>query len=175
MEGDGPLKGLGMASDLDRFEVKFQKQPDGCWVWIAGKKGGGYGVFYLNGRLRGAHRASLFLYKNLPIDTPLDAMHSCDNPACVNPDHLSYGTRTDNMRDAARKGRTVRVGSWAGSLNPRSKLSAKQLESLQRDLSQVGACTKALAEKYGISRTRVQQINKAKTKKEGGGWALEEF
>jgi len=161
--------------DLMRFEAKVVKQTSGCWHWNASKKGGGYGAFWLRGSLRGAHRASLFLYKGQPLETPLDAMHSCDTPGCVNPDHLAYGTRTQNMRDASEKGRTVRVGDWTGMNNPKAKLTTDQRLSLEKML-QLGHKKADIALEFGVTAVRVQQIaREAKPKKDGGGYAVEEF
>ena len=168
---------MGHLVDLARFQSKYVARPNGCWEWIAGKKGNGYGAFYLHGSLRGAHRVSLFLHKALPLDTPLDAMHSCDNPSCVNPEHLSYGTRTENMRDASRKGRIVHVQDWSATKNPRAKLTTEQRQSLEIAI-QAGETTRDLSERFGITMCRVQQIArdvKKRAKKNGDGWVAEEF
>ena len=159
--------------DIARFEAKLRKADSGCWEWCAGKKGGGYGVFWLDGALRGAHRASLALYRGEPLETALDAMHSCDNPGCVNPDHLSYGTRFDNMRDASSKGRTVRVADWRGPLNPRAKLTIAQRQEVERQLLD-GRAKREIADDFGITAVRVQQIAR-EAKSRGGGWEREEF
>lgn len=146
--------------DLERFMAKVDKTDGGCWEWVASKKGGGYGAFYLNGRLHGAHRASLFLFRGLDLSTPLDAMHSCDNPSCVNPDHISYGTRAENMVDASVKGRIVRVQDWRGALNPKSKLPEGCVQEVVESVS-AGMTRKEASTKFGVSAVRVGQILKA--------------
>jgi len=143
--------------NLKRFEAKIEKVDSGCWLWKAGLKGGGYGVFWLNGALRGAHRASLYLYKQESLETSLHAMHSCDNPSCVNPDHLSYGTASQNMADASAKGRIALTGDWTGTRNPKAKLSESQRMSLDARLAN-GERNRTLANEFGISIVRVQQI-----------------
>lgn len=163
-------------SAKERFLAKVEKT-ETCWLWRGGLKGGGYGIFYLDGKYCGAHRVSLLLFKSLPFQPGLDAMHSCDNPACVNPDHLSYGTRTQNMQDAAAKGRTRCMADWRGQKNPKSKLSSEQIAEIQARRSAGEQCKK-IASDYGISDVRVSQLTKAvtaKSKKAGGGWAIEEF
>jgi len=75
-----------------------------CWEWIGAQTRFGYGQFRSNGIVRGAHRVSWEIH-NGPIPGGLWVLHHCDNPSCVRPDHLFIGTRTDNMRDAFRKGR----------------------------------------------------------------------
>lgn len=156
--------------DLKRFTDKFFINKNGCWEWIGGTKGGGYGVFWLDGKIRGAHRVSLFLFKGLDINTKLLAIHSCDNPSCVNPDHLKYATQSDNMKDAQEKGRCVRVQDWRGCKNPKAKLTDEEIMLISS--SQESASF--LSEKYGVSTVRVYQIKK-QAKKLGGGWAVDEF
>jgi hypothetical protein len=78
-----------------------------CWNWIGSKNPKGYGVVRKNGRMRTTHRISYEMFKG-QITHGLFVCHSCDNPACVNPDHLWLGTNSDNIRDAVRKGRHVR-------------------------------------------------------------------
>lgn len=164
-----------MNKDIERFMRKVEKgdSPNDCWRWIAASVPRGYGRFYLHGKPRYAHRVSLFLFRGQWVRGDLLVLHSCDNPACVNPDHLSVGTQTENMRDASRKGRTVRVQDWRGTRNPKAKLTDSQKAELL-EAARNGIANRTLAEKYGITITRVQQLV-AKTKKDGGGWAVETF
>lgn len=90
-----------------RFWRKVKKgTPDECWLWTGGRSGKGYGQFYLShGQPVGAHRFSWSIHNAQPVPTGMQVMHSCDNPSCVNPEHLSVGTCADNLRDCAAKGR----------------------------------------------------------------------
>lgn len=151
---------MGNNRDLARFESKFEHAECGCWIWKAGLKGGGYGVFWLDGALRGAHRAALFLFKGHALNTPLDAMHSCDTPACVNPEHLSYGTKIDNMRDAARKGRTVNVTDWRGCRNPKAKLTPEKVSEIRVRL-EAGETPLSIARHFGVTGGRISQLRKS--------------
>jgi hypothetical protein len=148
---------MGHNRDLERFTSKFEKAENGCWIWIAGRKGGGYGTFYLNGKLHGAHRVSLFLFRDISLNTPLHAMHSCDNPSCVNPEHISYGTRSENMRDASKKGRIKSNNDWRGMLNPKAKLEERHYAGLV-DRFNSGKTRKELALEFGVTTVRVGQI-----------------
>ena len=74
-----------------------------CWIWFKVKPGT-YGRIMVNGKKVKAHRYS-YEKKYGPIPSGLHACHTCDNPRCVNPDHIFPGTDTDNVRDCVRKGR----------------------------------------------------------------------
>ena len=77
----------------------------GCVVWEGARNADGYGVLpaaIFGTRL--AHRAAIARSLGRPVEGV--AMHTCDNPPCVNPDHLLEGTQADNMRDCAQKGRS---------------------------------------------------------------------
>lgn len=88
-----------------RFLMKIRKEPTGCWSWIGARAVVGYGKFWYEGRLMEAHRAAFLLFRG---EIPLGhhVCHTCDCPSCVNPEHLFTGTRSENMMDASRKGRT---------------------------------------------------------------------
>lgn len=88
-----------------RFWAKVDKRgPDDCWHWL-GSNDGSYGQFWLFGKRVRATRLSLAMATGEPIDNPKLACHTCDNPPCVNPAHLWWGTMSDNIKDAIAKGR----------------------------------------------------------------------
>lgn len=106
------MVGKSTSTLSERFFAKFEiGEPDECWNWL-GSRDKGYGKIsdgVTEGghpRPRGAHRVSYEIHKG-PIPPGLLVMHSCDNPACVNPAHLSLGTVKDNGIDMARKGRSA--------------------------------------------------------------------
>lgn len=75
-----------------------------CMEWQGNKDKDGYGEVRRRGVRKKAHRLSFLLYYGA-LTPGLQVMHSCDNPSCINPKHLSEGTCADNMRDKAKKGR----------------------------------------------------------------------
>jgi hypothetical protein len=94
-----------MKSPEQRFLEKVSIPVDlsECWEWTASKKKG-YGQFKWNGKMVLAHRYSYLMFNGELIDG-LVIMHRCDNPSCVNPNHLDQGTYKDNMQDCLSKGR----------------------------------------------------------------------
>lgn len=105
-----------------RFWEKVEKSKNGCWNWISAKQYNGYGVFWVgNGVSKKAHRIS-YEMKNGKIPDGMYICHKCDNPGCVNPEHLFVGTASDNAQDMSNKKRG-RCNKQNGSDNHISKLS----------------------------------------------------
>src|ERR1035438_7769338 len=90
-------------SDSERFWSKVKKT-DECWVWLSTKNKQSYGVFAIKRKSVKAHRISWEI-KNGKIPDRIFVLHKCDNPQCVNPDHLFLGSAKDNTQDMLSKGR----------------------------------------------------------------------
>lgn len=152
-----PIKNLAQ-SDIARF-WKYVTKPIGseCWGWIAKKTRFGYGEFYI--RQRGvdksvsAHRISWTIYKG-KIPNGFLVLHRCDNPECVNPDHLFLGTYKDNMQDKIKKGR---CNITHGENNPTSKLSNAEVERI-KELCASSVPQRKIAQQFGINQSNVSRI-----------------
>lgn len=169
---------------VTRFEAKFIPEPNsGCWIWTAATDGRGYGRFRIGSKTDGtrksaiAPRVSWRIYKGELADD-LCILHRCDNPYCVNPDHLFVGTHLDNMQDCVQKGRIsqgtrhsetqkrvvargkrhYRHGAkdFFGEDNPQSKLTADDVRSIRAD-TRVHA---EIAKDHGISFQQVSRIKR---------------
>ena len=145
--------------DVERFWSKVDKNgSNGCWIWKAGDNGDGYGKFYIHVESgypqRYAHHVSWVLaYGDIPDG--LWVLHKCDTPACIRPEHLFLGTQTDNMQDAAQKGRVKggKRGEGAGS----NKL--KEYEVLEiREMMKNGVPQNEIARRYSVSPTTILYI-----------------
>lgn len=99
-----PGKVSKYTSLADRIHRQSTPDTNGCRIWNGKKNQHGYAVCKVDGKQSRAHRALYFLL-NPDADRSLVVMHTCDNPACVNPAHLKLGTVRDNMLDMVNKGR----------------------------------------------------------------------
>lgn len=115
----------------------------GCWVWNKSEcVRGGYGqVGYCTYGTNKAHRLSYVAFKG--DCRGLLVCHECDNPACVNPEHLFLGTSMTNHLDMVKKGR----GNYARAARKMRKLTDQQVREIRAStLTQL-----QLAEIYGVS------------------------
>ncbi len=100
-----------MQNEFDRWNEKVNRIENNCWEWTGATYRRGYGHFRrkINGKwiMYKAHRFSYEYFKNQGelIDSSKLICHSCDNPQCVNPEHLFIGTVQDNINDKLKKGR----------------------------------------------------------------------
>src|SRR4051812_46948926 len=103
---------------------------DSCWLWTGQLGTAGYGKFNYGGKRWTAHRASYQIHiGDLPPVEPgakCCVLHRCDNPRCVNPNHLFLGSQADNMRDKAEKGRAI--GAHSGEKHHCAKLTRAQVD-----------------------------------------------
>lgn len=138
-----------------------ESSPDECWPWTGALNKFGYGVFGYKGRSQLAHRMT---YAVKVGDIPEDrvVMHTCNNPKCVNPNHLRLGTQGENVRDMFQKGRALRP---TGELHHRSKLTADQVLEI-RQLAESGVPRREIVERYPVNLTAIGRIINRQTWKD---------
>lgn len=129
----------------------YKGDGSGCWVWMGfRKKEMGYGKIRVGSKSLYAHRVS---YESFVGKIPhgLFVLHKCDNPPCVRPDHLFLGTLAENIKDCASKKRIS-----AGENHYKSKVNDDIVRDIRLSYKH-GNGTK-LANKYGVSRTTINEI-----------------
>jgi len=121
-----------------------------CHLWTAAVDSKGYGQIKVDGKLALAHRVAWKLeYGRIPdglIDygwAPLCVLHKCDNPLCVNPDHLFLGTHAANMLNMVEKNRQARGEQHGGH-----KLTEVDVRQIRRDCA--GMTLREIAKKFGV-------------------------
>jgi hypothetical protein len=127
-----------------------------CWIWT-GCDVRGYGHITFKKKIYQAHRLS-YLQHNGPIADGAVVMHSCDNPRCVNPEHLEAGTQRKNILDCHRRGRAAfnLPKRQSGEENPASKLTDQQVREIRASTDrQVD-----VAKRYGVSQTLISKIKR---------------
>lgn len=126
---------------LERLHDWFQES-SGCWIWVGSKSKTGYGKITFHGEQIYAHRAMWEALNGL-IPDGLSVLHKCDNPPCVNPNHLFLGTLKDNSYDRDTKGRSG---------------TAKLKPSDVKEIRESNLQPKELASKYNIKTRTVYEI-----------------
>lgn len=137
-----------------RFYRYIETDPNtGCWEFIGTRNKRGYGVFTFENKKVPAHRFSYQIHVgNIPEGRLV--LHKCDNPPCVNPEHLFIGTQFDNMRDMVQKGRNANT---KGTNNPRASIYDDSVIQI-RDLWDTGASIKEIAIHFMIPKSTVRNI-----------------
>lgn len=144
--------------DKKRFwsKVEIVINDDRCWGWKAGHDSDGYGRFWCDNETRQAHRVAWELFNGKSLDGLL-ILHSCDNPNCVNPEHLLLGTSLDNSRDMVAKDRQAK-----GEKNGNRKLTKKQVAEIRECYAAGGISFASLGRAYDVSYVQISYIIKLK-------------
>ena len=143
---------------LETFRARFYENvdrngPTGCWLWTAAKDPNGYGLASFGGCVNRAHRWA-YIFEKGPIGRyspkrSLSICHTCDNPTCVNPEHLFEGTDADNAADMVAKGRSLK-----GEEHGASVLTEAAVKAIRRD----PRSSRQVAESHGVSQGTVHSV-----------------
>lgn len=140
----------------ERFFL-YTRKKDGCWDWVGYRDPNGYGRLNVNGRpVLGSRISYMLHYGDIPKGGVV--CHKCDNPQCVNPEHLFLGTQADNVADMHAKGRARKR-----ALKGEAHHAAKVTEVIVREVRGRIEPTSYLADLYGLSRTTIDDIRKRRS------------
>ena len=149
----------------NRYWSKVAITPS-CWLWTAATKSGKhpYGVIGRGRRSEGIGRAHVLAWEWAfgKVPAGLFVLHKCDNPRCVNPDHLFLGTALDNYRDCEAKGRAVYPPIRRGLANGNGKLTDEQVEYVRNLPPGLGNGLSALARQWGVAYSTVKRARRRK-------------
>lgn len=147
---------------IDYFRSRSIVDPDtGCWIWQGPRRRNAYGVATnKSGVTTSAHRVCYEAAHGVTLPRHLVVCHKCDNPPCVNPDHLFSGTHSDNMKDCAAKGRLkltlagANLPTMFGTDNAKAKMNPDKVVLIRASTDPI----KAIARRFGIDPKTVRQI-----------------
>jgi hypothetical protein len=154
------IRGQYVYPPEERIKKHITIDDNGCWIWT-GSKRNGYGRLIVGSRSDGsrhsetAHRYSWLVFKGEIPDGHF-VCHHCDNPACVNPEHLFIGTQQDNIDDREKKNRN---NHFFGEHSPTCRLTEKDVV----DIRQSNKSSRELARIYGVNKSSVQAIKNRET------------
>jgi len=153
-EGGGPPGPDRSLSPSERFWNKVDRSggPDACWPWLASRSKNGYGQFVWRGVASSpiiASRAAFFFTHGY---WPTEARHSCDNPPCCNPAHLSDGNHLDNMLEAVDRARMAH-----GERHTYARLTPDDVRNIRARAAQ-GETFASIELDYGLSIGHVSRI-----------------
>ena len=131
---------------VESLLAKTKLMPNGCMEWQPSRDRGGYGYYMIMYKNLRAHRVMAELVYG-PRPEGMVVRHSCDNPPCINPDHLSFGTHKDNVADKFARGR---ANIPFGESHAHSKLTAESVLAIRAEYGS-GISYDKLGAKYGIS------------------------
>ena len=148
------------------FWSRVEKSGD-CWEWQGAKSGPmGYGKAWHDGRLWQAHRLA-YLFTFGDFDRSLFVCHRCDNPPCVNPNHLWLGTHAENDADREAKGRTAKGRSYSSTKLTEEAVAFIRENYVPGTLAKLGTGKSAreIGQKLQIHPMHVTRVAR------GGRWA----
>ncbi len=145
------LNQLHGATLMERL-LHYTRKAEGCWEWQGYRDPNGYGRLNVRNYPELAHRISWTLHRS-ELEPGQQVLHHCDNPGCVNPDHLFLGDPAANVADMHAKGRARKRASH-GEAHGCAKLTEVQV----REIRASSGPSRIIAEQYGVSGRQVRDI-----------------
>lgn len=149
---------LQKSKDLDEWKnhittnVSVDGQT-GCWIWKKTTRKDGYGITWYNGTTDYIHRVSYKIFKG-DFDSNFVVRHTCDNPSCVNPNHLLLGSDQDNSTDMVNRNRSIK-GSQVHN--------AKLTEELIPIIRSSNKSSRKLGVEFGVSKSIILAVKNNRT------------
>ena len=125
--------------------IEYNIDENGCWICTShGRDRDGYSRLMINQKTTGVHR---FVYARThgSISNDVVVRHKCDNPTCINPDHMEIGIQSDNVRDSLKRNR-----------HSLQKLTTNQVIEIKKS----DAGSKELSERYGVNQDQINRIKR---------------
>ena len=151
-------------TDLSFVEANSIPEPNsGCWLWLGSSSPDGYGLVgkRQNNAPIYAHRVACeAVHGEIPCG--MYACHHCDNPSCVNPDHLYIGTPSENISDAYRRKRRSRTNSGTfpeGETHRNAKLNVDAVRFIRKSHEGVAS----LGRRFGVSMSSISDVRAGRT------------
>lgn len=141
---------MSLAERLAFYSTRGQND---CVHWTGNHNEKGYGQLDWQRRTQRAHRLAWIAFRG-PIPDGMCVLHRCDNPGCINVDHLWLGTQLENIADREAKNRGAPMPDNRGSRNGGARLTEQDV----RDIRASREKQNVLAERYGISQGAISNI-----------------
>lgn len=141
-----------LMADMFVLFNRVVENSSGCHIWKGASNKLGYGVVRYRGKRWATHRLAWKLANN-KNPGKMFVLHSCDNPRCVNPKHLSIGTQLDNVRDCISKGRRP-VNRVIGSSNARTKLTPSLVKLIRKSKES----RRKLGKEIGVDQATIRAV-----------------
>ena len=156
-----PIKKINGFTTFIELLSKTTTTSSQCFEWQMARDARGYGKARFDSKTYLTHRIALSLYTGVSITTELDALHSCDNPPCLNPNHLRWGNARENARDMVDRGRQNHPDR-RGSKHHMSKLDEQKVLEI-KELFRSPLSNAAIARLYGVTKDNIWCIRHGKT------------
>ena len=127
--------------------------PNGCMDWTGVVNEHGYPMIWFQDKWQLVNRIVLAHALGRRLHAGMCALHSCDRPICLSPEHLSEGTHMNNMNDRDAKGRVVH-----GEQHRSAKLTEEDVRTIRAHFERGAYTRRQLAQMYGVSRPTIQHI-----------------
>jgi len=147
-------------NDLEKYRAmilaKTVRNSNGCWIWQGTKSKLGYGRIRINGKTTGVHRISYEAFNGTL--NGMYALHKCDVPSCVNPDHIFAGTLSDNQKDCFAKKRSRGGILKVGVHHRLNKFTPEQVIEIRLTQPSGLYSNCELGRMYGVNESAIRSI-----------------